>query len=167
MRNKDIRKILIRKYGDNCMFFAAGCYQMPQFKEYANRCTLRYSPKQINDSIRNLSVHHFKHVEDGGETTEENCCLVSLYAHRFIHTLPKRLEKQVNDEIKRYKKSCRIVFTDYSPDYQIIQSEFYTDGYNLSNPRTNNCKKRKGSSRRKKAQITRQQWNKKQIINNT
>lgn len=104
--NKKMHDKLAKIYGNKCMFLASHCDTI-HFKQYQ----ARYTSKQLQKLIKNITVHHLKHRSEGGHTDIKNCSLVSELAHRYIHTLPREKEEIINNRIRDYKK-CKIEFTD-------------------------------------------------------
>lgn len=111
--NKKMHDKLAKIYGNKCMFLASHCDTV-HFKQYQ----ARYTSKQLQKLIKNITVHHLKHRSEGGHTDIKNCSLVSELAHRYIHTLPREQEEIINNRIREYKK-CKIEFTDDVPEIEV------------------------------------------------
>jgi len=111
--NKKMHDKLAKIYGNKCMFLASHCDTV-HFKRYQ----ARYTSKQLQKLIKNITVHHLKHRSEGGHTDIKNCSLVSELAHRYIHTLPREKEEIINNRIREYKE-CKIEFTDDVPEIEV------------------------------------------------
>ena len=104
--NKQVHNELARIYGNKCMFLASHCDTV-HYKQYK----ARYTSKQLQKLIKNITVHHLKHRSEGGHTDIKNCSLVSELAHRYIHTLPRDEEEIINNKIRQYKE-CKVELAD-------------------------------------------------------
>lgn len=81
-KNQKVRKELEEEYGEGCMFKKAGCEQkikriggIKTYKQFKDE--KRYTLKFIEHYEGIMTLHHLKHVEEGGETTKENGAIVN------------------------------------------------------------------------------------------
>jgi hypothetical protein len=82
MKNKDVKNLLIRKYG--------------------NECWLKYKLTRDNQ----LTLHHIKPRRSNGATNEENGALLSRLAHNDFNRLEQRypeLASEINMYLKTFK----------------------------------------------------------------
>lgn len=110
-KNKKMRKKLAQIYGKGCFFkrgkvaerieAMGGIKTFKVFKEEK-----RFKGKRISYQ---LTLHHLRHVSNGGPTTEENCANVAQIAHEYIHSLPRHDEEVVNDMLREFKINCLIM----------------------------------------------------------
>lgn len=124
--NRAMKALLIKMYGRKCMFIASNCEALSGYVEYYKKQKSIYSKKKIKSMVKTLTVHHFVHRSEDGQTSEENCCLVNELAHAYIHSLPKEDEEHINNKIRDYKKSlrCHVVFTDETYTLPIQYTSF-------------------------------------------
>lgn len=115
-RNQKVRKELEEEYGNDCMFKKAGIEKkierirgMKTYKQFKEE--KRYTLKFIEHYEGQMTLHHLKHVEEGGETTKENGAIVSALGQFYIHSLPREQEEIINNMLREYKK-CKIEFVD-------------------------------------------------------
>ena len=107
-KNKKMRRKLENIYGKGCFFERAriaerieamgGIKTFKVFKEEK-----RFKGKAISYQI---TLHHLRHVSNGGQTTEENCANVAQIAHEYIHSLPHQNEEMINDMLREFKINC-------------------------------------------------------------
>lgn len=110
--NKTVHNQLAKIYGDKCMFLAIH-KDDADFKRFVQ--SKRYSSKELNRLIKNITVHHLKHRSEGGKTDVKNCSLINELAHRYLHSLPRQDEEVINNSIREYKdnaRECKIELVD-------------------------------------------------------
>ena len=119
-KNKKVRKELERKYGRVCMFKNANIEKKVEetrviktYKRFLQE--KRYTGKSIKKLEKMLTLHHLKHRSDGGQTNAENGAIINELAHTYMHSLPRKHEEFINNELRRYKKQydeCKVVYVD-------------------------------------------------------
>ena len=116
MSNKKIKEKLCKKYGNHCMFEESPIRKdkrvIKSYKKFLR--TTKYNKKKIRKLKTILTVHHLKHVSEGGETSIENTAILSEISHRYFHSLPRREEEILNEALRKYK---------YEIDVEIIKLE--------------------------------------------
>ena len=132
-QNKVIREELEREYGQGCMFEKANIEEkieqkrtIKTYKKFIEE--RRYTGKLIKLYKSQMNLHHLKHRSEGGETTVENGAVISSLAHMYLHSLPRKDEEFINNELREYKRQadeCKVVFVDdLDLPYQIKPMEF-------------------------------------------
>lgn len=109
--NKKIRKRLEQTYGKGCFFARAKCAEriekmggIKTFKKFTEE--KRYTGQKISHQ---LSLHHLKHRSEGGATTMENGANIEEIAHQYLHSLPREQEEIINDMLRDFKTSIKVV----------------------------------------------------------
>ena len=81
-RNQKVREELAKEYGNECMFKKSGIENkierikgIKTYKQFIEEKI--YTLKFIEHYEGIMTLHHLKHVKDGGETTKENGAIVS------------------------------------------------------------------------------------------
>lgn len=81
-RNQKVREELAKEYGNECMFKKAGIEKRIQrikgiktYRQFIEE--KRYTLKFIEHYEGIMTLHHLKHVSEGGETTKENGAIVN------------------------------------------------------------------------------------------
>ena len=114
-RNQKVREELAKEYGNECMFKKAVSEKelkrrkIKTYKQFIEE--KRYTLKFIEHYEGIMTLHHLKHVEEGGETTKENGAIVSALGQFYIHSLQRSDEEVINNMLRVYKK-CKIEFVD-------------------------------------------------------
>jgi len=118
-KNKKVRKELERKYGRVCMFKKANIEKKVEatrviktYKRFLQE--KRYTGKSIRKLENRLTLHHLKHRSEGGETNIENGAIINELAHTYMHSLPRKHEEYINNELRRFKNNyeCKVVYID-------------------------------------------------------
>lgn len=130
-KNRKIREELERIYGEGCFFQKArvekrieeigGIKTYKQFKEQH-----RYKLKREKVFENMMTLHHLKHISEGGETTVENGAVVGSLPHMYMHSLPREQEEIINDMLREFKE-CKVVYEDFDPPVKIKIREFSID----------------------------------------
>lgn len=130
-KNRKIREELERIYGEGCFFQKArvekrieeigGIKTYKQFKEQH-----RYKLKRERVFENMMTLHHLKHISEGGETTVENGAVVGSLPHMYMHSLPREQEEIINDMLREFKE-CKVVYEDFEPPVKIKIREFSID----------------------------------------
>lgn len=130
-KNRKIREELERIYGEGCFFQKArvekrieeigGIKTYKQFKEQH-----RYKLKREKVFENMMTLHHLKHISEGGETTIENGAVVASLPHMYMHSLPREQEEIINDMLREFKE-CKVVYEDFEPPVKIKIREFSID----------------------------------------
>lgn len=144
-KNKKIREELERIYGKGCMFqrayvedrlrqinmqqIAKGKDPILTYRTYKKKYTLN----QQRTLERRLTLHHLKHVSEGGSTNIENGAIVNELAHRYLHTLKRKDEELCNDMMRDYKRD---IDNGYEPFKPLSKEEYeekikHTDNCNI------------------------------------
>ena len=115
-KNRKIRELLEKIYGEGCMFQKAKIEkrieQLGEIRTYRQfKEEHRYKLKKIKIFEQMMSLHHLKHKSEGGQTTVDNGAVINSLAHTYLHSLPRADEEIINDMLREYKK-CRVVFDD-------------------------------------------------------
>ena len=112
MTNKGVRELLEIFYGKGCMFYKAHIPErlkgtkIKGYKQFI--AELHYKSKKLQGLERTLTLHHLKHRSEGGETSVENGALINELAHRYLHSLPRSQEEEINNMLREYKESVEI-----------------------------------------------------------
>lgn len=130
-KNRKIREELERIYGKGCMFQKAkiekrieeigGIKTYKQFKEQ-HRFTLKR--ERVFENM--MTLHHLKHLSEGGETTLENGAVVGSLPHMYMHSLPREQEEVINDMLRSFKE-CKVVYEDFESPIKIKIRELSID----------------------------------------
>lgn len=78
----------------------------------------RYKGKKISHQ---LTVHHLKHISEGGKTNLENCANIAEVAHQYMHSLKREDEEIINNWIRDFK----INFVEMKGDGTILGTGSY------------------------------------------
>ena len=104
-KNQKIKRKLKSIYGDGCFFDRAHIAErieamggIKTFKVFVEE--KRFKGKAISYQ---LTVHHLRHRNEGGETTVENCANVAEIAHQYAHSLDREDEEIVNNMLREFK----------------------------------------------------------------
>ncbi|MGN0992956.1 MAG: HNH endonuclease [Bacilli bacterium] len=104
-KNQKMKRKLQTIYGKGCFFERAHIAErieamggIKTFRIFVEE--KRYKGKAISYQ---LTVHHLKHISEGGETTEENCAVIAEIAHQYAHSLPRDDEEKINDMLREFK----------------------------------------------------------------
>lgn len=92
-----------------------------QFKEQ-HRFTLKR--ERVFENM--MTLHHLKHLSEGGETTLENGAVVGSLPHIYMHSLPREQEEVINDMLRNFKE-CKVVYEDFDPPFKIKIRELSID----------------------------------------
>lgn len=104
--NSRAKELLKKIYGDGCFVERAGIRKIKGYKENAHMITF----------------HHLRHRSEGGKATVENGANVALENHRWLHSLPREQEEEVNNAIREWK----INFLSMRGDGQVENSGILT-----------------------------------------
>ena len=118
-RNRVIRQELERIYGKGCMFQKA--YVSDRLRQLGVSLTYgtfkkRYTLNQQKTLERRLTLHHLKHVSEGGKTNIENGAVINELAHRYLHTLKRHEEERANDMIRDWKRDKDNGYEPFTPE---------------------------------------------------
>lgn len=120
-KNKKIRLRLEQVYGKGCMFKKARIAErieaMGGIKTYRQFIEERhFTLKEIRRLESNMTLHHLKHVSEGGATSEYNSAVINELAHRYEHSLPRHHEEIINNMLRDYKgktyQKCTVELVD-------------------------------------------------------
>lgn len=132
-RNRVIRQELERIYGKGCMFQHA--YVADRLRQLGVSLTYgtfkkKYTLNQQKTLERRMTLHHMKHVSEGGKTNLENGAVVNELAHRYLHSLKRHEEERANDFIREYKRDLDNGFEPFKP----LTEEEYREKVKESEP---------------------------------
>lgn len=104
-KNQKIKRKLKSIYGNGCFFDRAHIAErieamggIKTFKVFVEE--RRFKGKAISYQ---LTVHHLRHRNEGGETTVENCANIAEIAHQYTHSLDREDEEIVNNMLREFK----------------------------------------------------------------
>lgn len=104
-KNQKIKRKLKSMYGNGCFFDRAHIAErieamggIKTFKVFVEE--RRFKGKAISYQ---LTVHHLRHRNEGGETTVENCANIAEIAHQYTHSLDREDEEIVNNMLREFK----------------------------------------------------------------
>lgn len=114
-KNQKVRMELEEEYGKGCMFKKAVSEKelrrrnIKTYRQFVEE--KKYTLKFIEHYEGIMTLHHLKHVIEGGETTKENGAEVSALAQFYMHSLPREDEEIINNMLRDYKK-CKVELVD-------------------------------------------------------
>lgn len=106
-KNRVLREELERIYGKGCMFQKAYVSQRLKQLGVSQAYTVfkkKYTLNQQKTLEKRMTLHHLKHVSEGGRTTLDNGAVVNELAHRYLHSLPRREEEAANNMLRDWKR---------------------------------------------------------------
>lgn len=117
-KNRVIREELEHIYGKGCMFQKA--YVADRIRQLGVSLTYgtfkkKYTLNQQKTLERRMTLHHMKHVSEGGKTTLENGAVINELAHRYLHSLKRHEEERANDMIREWKRDKDNGFEPFTP----------------------------------------------------
>lgn len=98
--NKDIKNLMISKYGKKC-FIEELHLRTPQVINQEKR---RYTGKKQRAIMDELTFHHIIPKCKGGKATEENGAILRNINHIWFNRLNKERQAEINQLFKEYKK---------------------------------------------------------------
>ena len=106
MSNKKARKKLIKLYGAECFI-----EKLHLRKDTEPR---KYTSKGQHKRMKQLTYHHIREKQHGGQATVENGALLSAENHAWFNKQSKEAQKQMNELFQEYKQSveCKVEFVD-------------------------------------------------------
>ncbi len=106
MSNKRAKEKLIRLYGAECFI-----EKLQLRKDTEPR---RYTSKGQRKRMKQLTYHHIREKQHGGQATVENGALLSAENHEWFNKQSKEAQKQMNELFQKYKHSveCSVEFVD-------------------------------------------------------
>lgn len=106
MSNKKAKEKLIELYGAECFI-----EKLHLRKDTEPR---RYKSKGQYKRMKQLTYHHIREKQHGGQTTVENGALLSAENHAWFNKQSKESQKQMNELFQKYKQSveCKVEFVD-------------------------------------------------------
>ena len=154
-KNRSIREKLEAKYGKGCMFKKARIAErieaMGGIKTYRQFIEeKRFTLKEIKRLESNMTLHHLKHVSEGGATSEYNTAVINELAHRYEHSLPREHEEIINGMLRDFKK-CEVVWDEVIEeiDFEIKAAEIsFSDEPRVSKEKFNRAKTKQETRRR-------------------
>lgn len=94
-RNKGARRMLERIFGKICMIEHLGIHNVPKCQ--------RKRIKGYRRTDDQLTYHHIHEQALGGETSISNGALLKGYNHQWLHKLPAKKRREVNNAILEFK----------------------------------------------------------------
>ena len=111
-KNKTIRQKMETIYGKGCMFKRAHIperlkgLRIKGYRVFVNET--RYKLIKIKMLESTMTYHHLKHRSEGGRTDIENGAVISIMAHRYLHSLPRDQEEVINNLIREFKQGYEL-----------------------------------------------------------
>ena len=99
-KNKGIRKLMEKLYGNKCMIEEAGIRCIPVEERKKIKGYKKFQEK--------ITYHHIKEKSKGGKKTVENGALIKEYNHAWLHSLPEEKREEVNQQLQQYKLNIAI-----------------------------------------------------------
>ena len=93
--NKRAKELLIKLYGEEC--FIEKLHLRPKATKQ------KYKSKGQYKRMKQLSYHHIKKKEYGGEATVENGALLSVENHEWFNKQPIEEQERLNNIFQEYK----------------------------------------------------------------
>ena len=96
-------------YGKGCMLEKARIddtlkkLNIKTYKKFIQET--HYKSKKILQLKNTMTYHHLVHRSEGGKTTLANGAILSVLAHRYIHSLPRPQEEVINNLLRGRKYS--------------------------------------------------------------
>lgn len=134
-KNRPIREQLEMIYGKGCMFQRARVGERlrelgvePPYTTYKRKYTLN----EQRTLERRMTLHHLKHVSEGGRTSIDNGAEVNELAHRYLHSLNRRDEEIANNMMRDWKRDRDNGFAETEEcQLQIVPEEEIEQGFEL------------------------------------
>ena len=106
MSNKRAKERLIQLYGAECFI-----EKLHLRKDTEPR---KYTSKGQRKRMKQLTYHHIREKQYGGQATVENGALLSAENHEWFNKQTKEAQKQMNELFQQYKASveCKVEFVD-------------------------------------------------------
>lgn len=126
-KNRVIREELERIYGKGCMFQKA--YVSDRLRQQGVSLTYgtfkkKYTLNQQKTLERRMTLHHLKHVSEGGRTSLDNGAVVNELAHRYLHSLKRHEEERANDMLREWKRDKDNGFEPFTPcEIELVPEE--------------------------------------------
>ena len=137
MSNKRAKERLIQLYGAECFIEKLHLRKDTEPRQYTSKGQYK--------RMKQLTYHHIKEKQKGGQSTVENGALLSAENHAWFNKQTKEAQRKMNEMFKQYKDSveCKIKFVDnVETDFEVVATmitaaELEKEHYNRAKEKRN------------------------------
>lgn len=130
-KNKNVKRMLILKYGNICFIEELGLRTKEDIDKERKQ---RYKGDRQLAICDKITYHHILERCKGGKSTVENGALLRYINHQWFHRLSKEQQSQINELFKEYKQThsteCTVEYVDkVDTDYEIHAFTFIPEDF--------------------------------------